>query len=105
MAKRAPVTLALVRPVTPGKHVVVVTGEVADVDEAMGAGVLAAAHVLIDRLYLPQAHASLLAALDGRMAAVTGAVGIVETFSVASALLGADAACKEAEVGLAELRL
>jgi microcompartment protein CcmL/EutN len=106
MVKRAPVVLALVRPVTPGKHVVVVTGEVAEVDEAMQVGAHAAAHTLVDRLYLAQAHPSLLGALHGIAApAEVESVGIVETFSVAATILGADAACKAAEVALVELRL
>lgn len=106
MVKRSPVFLALARPVTPGKHVVIVSGEVADVDEAMGIGVATAAHTLVDRLFLAQAHAAVLRALGGgRRVAGMASLGIVETFSVASALLAADAACKAAEVELAELRL
>src|SRR5438128_12359800 len=65
MVKKAPVTLAFARPVTPGKHVVIVSGEVAEVEEAMGAGLAVAAHALVDRLFLPQAHAALLRALAG----------------------------------------
>jgi microcompartment protein CcmL/EutN len=106
MVKKAPVALAFARPVTPGKHVVIVTGDVAEVDEAMQVGLRLAAHTLVDRLFLPQAHAALLRALaGGRRVAGLAALGIVETFSVASTLLAADAACKASEVELAELRL
>lgn len=105
MVKRAPVELVLARPVSSGKHVCLVTGEVADVGEAMQAGTTAAAHTLIDRLELAQVAPELLAALDGSIVAPSGAVGIFETFSVASALLAADAACKRALTTLSELRL
>ena len=106
MVKRAPVELVFARPVTPGKHVVIVSGDVAEVDEAMQIGTATAAHTLVDHLFLPQAHAAILRALaGGRRATGLAALGIVETFSIASALLGADAACKAAEVELAELRL
>jgi microcompartment protein CcmL/EutN len=106
MVKRAPVVLAMARPVMPGKHVVIVTGDVAEVEEAMEVGTHVAAHTLVDRLMLAQAHPGLLRALGGgRRVAGLSSVGIVETFSVASAILGADAACKVAEVELAELRL
>jgi microcompartment protein CcmL/EutN len=106
MVKKAPVALAFARPVTPGKHVVIVAGEVAEVDEAMAEGARLAAQTLIDRLFLPQAHAALLRALGGgRRASGLSALGIVETFSVAATLAAADAACKAAEVELAELRL
>lgn len=106
MVKKSPVTLAFARPLTPGKHAVIVTGDVAEVDEAMQAGVAMAASTLIDRLFLPQAHAALIRALGGgKRASGLSSLGIVETFSVAAALLSADAACKAAEVELAELRL
>ena len=107
MVKKAPVELVLARPVSSGKHVVLVSGGVADVDEAMAAGVEAAAATLIDRLLLPQAAAPLLAALRRQAPAPRpdDAVGIFETFSIASTVHAADAACKAAEVELAELRL
>src|SRR5678816_768079 len=44
MVKRAPVELVLRRTVSPGKHLTLVTGEVADVEEAMRVGVETAAH-------------------------------------------------------------
>jgi microcompartment protein CcmL/EutN len=106
MVKRAPVELVLVRTVSPGKHLTLVSGEVADVEEAMKDGLEAAAHTLVDRLELAQVAAELLAAL-GRDAQPpgNGALGIFETFSVASSLLAADAACKAATVRLCELHL
>lgn len=105
MVKKAPVELVLARPVSPGKHLTLVTGAVADVDEAMRAGVETAAHTLVDRLELAQVADELLRALKREAAAPRDSVGIIETFSVASALLAADAACKAAQVSLAELRL
>jgi microcompartment protein CcmL/EutN len=105
MVKKAPVQLVLARPVSPGKHLSLVTGAVADVGEAMSCGVDVAAHTLVDRLELAQVADELLRALDRTATAPTGSVGIFETFSVASTLLAADAACKAALVTLAELRL
>lgn len=106
MVKRSPVTLVLARTVSPGKHLVLVSGEVADVDEAMRAGVECAAATLVDRLQLAQVAPQLLDALGRRFSPVgDGALGIVETLSVAAALLAADAACKAAEVVLSELHL
>jgi microcompartment protein CcmL/EutN len=105
MVKKAPVTLVLARPVSPGKHVVLVAGEVADVEEAMAAGVAAAGATLVDRLTLAQVDESLLAALGRAPAEPRDAVGVLETYSVASTLLACDAACKAADVTVAELRL
>jgi microcompartment protein CcmL/EutN len=106
MVKKAPVTLVLARTVSPGKHLTLVTGAVADVGEAMLMGVDTAAHTLVDRLELAQVADELLRALSRKATPrLEGALGIVETFSVASSLLAADAACKAAVVELAELHL
>jgi len=107
MVKRAPVTLVMARPVSPGKFLVLVSGDVGDVDEAMQVGLATAASSLVDQLELAQVAESLLTALAGTPQThdPEHALGIVETFAVAAALLGADAACKSAEVTLPTLRL
>ncbi len=105
MVKRSPVQLLLVRPISPGKHVVLVSGDVAEVDEAMRAGIEAAGTTLVDKLELSQAATLLLGALGGAFTEAREALGIIETNSVASSLQAADAACKAAAVNLAELRL
>jgi microcompartment protein CcmL/EutN len=106
MVKRSPVELVLARPVSPGKHLALVTGGVDEVREAMLAGVEAAAQTLVDRLELALVADQLLAALAQKAAVPDdGALGIIETSSVASSLLAADAACKAAEVRLVELSL
>ncbi len=107
MVKKAPVELVLARAVSSGKFVILVSGEVADVDEAMQAAIATAQATLVDRLLLAQAADSLLAALrrDAPAPGAADAVGIFETFSVASTLHAADAASKAARVEVAELRL
>lgn len=105
MVKKAPVELVMARPVSPGKHIVLVSGEVADVEEAMAIAIDLAAATLVDRLTLAQVADALLFALRRAPTEPSDAVGIFETFSVASTLLACDAACKAAEVSVAELRL
>jgi microcompartment protein CcmL/EutN len=107
MVKKAPVELVLARPVSSGKHVIVVSGAVADVEESMAVAIESAAATLVDRLTLPQAAEPLLAALRQKAPAPLGsdAVGIFETFSISSTVNAADAACKAAEVALVEIRL
>jgi microcompartment protein CcmL/EutN len=107
MVKKAPVELVFARPVSSGKHVILVSGAVADVEESMAAAIESAAATLIDRLTLPQAAAPLLSALRRQAPAPLGsdAVGIFETFSVCSTVNAADAAGKAAQVELVELRL
>lgn len=107
MVKKAPVELVFARPVSSGKFVILVSGAVADVEEAQACAIETAAASLVDRLLLPQAADGVLAALRRHAphAGATDAVGIFETFSVASTIVAADAAAKAAAVEIAELRL
>lgn len=104
--KRAQVTIALAEPTTPGKYLLLFSGEVAEVDESFRAGKERAGATLLDALYLPQADAGLVAAITGKLHAATGeSLGVVETQTVASALLAADAALKKADVALTRIEL
>jgi microcompartment protein CcmL/EutN len=106
LVKRALVKIAFAAPTTPGKYLLLFSGGVAEVEESLAAGVEAAGATVLDTLFLTQAHGSLLAALEGRFTGALGeSVGIVETHTVASALLTADAALKRAEVGLTAMQL
>ena len=101
VVKKAPVVLLNATPVTPGKYLVLFAGEVAEVEEALGAGVAAADAQLLDSLMLPFAHPSLVPAIrGGARGRPSGAVGIVETQTVAAALRSADAALKASAVKL-----
>src|SRR5439155_26105487 len=62
--KRAPAVLLSSRAVSGGKHLVMLEGGVAEVDEAMGAGRLAAADLLLDRVELPAADDQVWPMLD-----------------------------------------
>lgn len=111
MVKRAPVELLRCDPVSPGKFLVLVAGEVASVDEAYREGLAIAGsdEGVLDRLYLPYADEQLPGALRGevRTGGVAGvdALGVVETRTVASTILSADAAVKAAVVRLVEMQL
>ncbi len=111
MVKRAPVELILSGTIQPGYYLVLVTGEVADVVEAVDAGVLIGGEFLRDRLLLPNVHPGVVAALRGERApgaagaGASNALGIVETSTVAAGIVAADAGLKGAEVRLNQLRL
>jgi microcompartment protein CcmL/EutN len=108
MVKRAAVRLVQAHPITPGKFVVVVEGGEEEVAQALGAGCEVASACLVDRLYLPKADPQIAPAMEGGVRVRAGevaALGIVETFSVASAVLAADRSVKAALVRLVQLRL
>ncbi len=104
--KKAPIRLLASRPISPGRYITLFWGDVAEVDEAFREGIETARDTLVDKLFLPGADEQLLDNLTGlAQPAPVDAMGIVETFTVASAILSADAACKAAEVKLLEVRL
>lgn len=108
MVKRAAVALVLNRAASPGKHLSLCTGSVADVEEAMQAGRTQAGALLADELFLPQVDKELIATLcrpSPWLLTDALSIGIFETYSAASTLLGSDAACKVAEITIAMLRL
>lgn len=106
MAKRAPVEVTQARTVCPGKFIVLVSGDEDPVREAMEVGVHYAGIHLADRIVIPHIHPQVLpAVLATQPLPGLQAVGIIETFSVAAAILAADAACKAADISLIEVRL
>jgi len=106
MLKRAPVTLLRAEPVSPGKFLVLVSGDVASVEESFAVGLDVAADRVVDKLLLQQAHEQLWPALRGKAkAADVASLGIVETHSVAATLLGGDAAAKGARIRIITMQL
>jgi microcompartment protein CcmL/EutN len=109
MCKRAPVRLLRADPVSPGKFVILVDGDVAAVDESFRVGTDVAADRLVDKLFLPQPHAALWPALAGEARAAEGAavesLGIVETTTIVATVRAADAAAKAAQVRITEMQL
>ena len=104
MLKAAPVELVLARTICSGKYMVLVKGDVASVEAAVRAG--SAVAETIDTFVIPNVHEAVPPAIAGLTKVdVLDALGIVESFSVASLLEGADAMVKTANVRLVEVRL
>lgn len=114
LRKEAAVRLLGARPVTPGKFVILFTGPVEEVSSALRRGLETGADSLIDSLFIPNLEPTLLALIEatrGAGGAAAGApialdaVGIIETFSVASTIRAADIASKTAVLQLLGLGL
>ncbi|MCC7175087.1 MAG: BMC domain-containing protein [Bryobacterales bacterium] len=106
MLKTADVELLLSRSICSGKYMVLVRGDVAAVESSVAAGAQAGGFSVIDKFVIPNVHESVFPALGGAVKADRlEALGILESFSVASLLEGADAAAKAAHVQLIEIRL
>ncbi len=127
LRKEAAVELLLARTVSPGKFVILFTGTVEDTTSALRRGAETGADSLIDSLLIPNLEPTLLALVrhatgpggtsdagatePGARGAVRtppvrlDAVGVIETFSVASTIRAADVAAKTASLRLLGLQL
>ena len=106
MLKAADVQLLLSRSICSGKYIVLIGGEVSAVGSAVHAGCSTARGMLSDQTEIPRVHPDVFTAI-GRSQPVepTGALGILESFNVATMIEAADAAVKAADVTLMEIRL
>ena len=106
MLKTADVDLILARTICSGKYMVLVRGDVAAVRASVDAGTRTGDFSVIDTFVIPNLDESIFPAISGttKIEALE-ALGIIESFSVASLIEGADAAVKAANVKLIEIRL
>jgi microcompartment protein CcmL/EutN len=106
MVKKAPIASIKAGTVQPGKYLVLIAGQVAEVDESLRAGIEWGGASVIDTVFLPQVHPSVVEAVGGgRVEGVGAALGVIETSDVAATIQAADAGVKGAEVTLREIRL
>lgn len=106
LLKTASVELVSAQTVCAGKFICVVSGDVAAVRESVDAGAKIAAEALIQSIVIPNVHENVIAAINAcSEIGEPGALGILETFSLAAAVIAADACVKAADVRLIEVRL
>lgn len=107
MLKAANVDIVMAQPLCPGKYVVMVAGDVGAVQSAVRSGKsVGGEENVVDEFVLPNPHESLLNALGGCSdVQEIQALGVIESYSVASAVIAADVAAKAAAVRLIEVRL
>ena len=107
MLKAGNVHLILSRSICSGKYMVLIGGATAAVQAAVQAGAEASGGCLIDQTYLPKVHEDVFTALGRTQPPPLegGALGILESFNVATLISAADAAAKAGDVTLMEIRL
>ncbi|RTZ98485.1 MAG: propanediol utilization protein [Deltaproteobacteria bacterium] len=105
MIKAADVDLIMAQPICAGKYMVLVSGDVDSVERAGEVGRETAAEFLVGDFVIPNVHDAVFPALTAttRIQEINS-LGVVETFSVASAIMAADAAVKAAGVDIIEIR-
>jgi microcompartment protein CcmL/EutN len=106
MVKVAPVVLIAAMTICPGKYISLVGGEVSAVDSSVKRGAEVGAEWVVDRLFIPHIHPQVFPAIMGtaKVEAIR-ALGVIETFSVASSIIAGDGAAKAAKIQLTDLRL
>ncbi|MBC9783841.1 BMC domain-containing protein [Heliobacterium chlorum] len=106
MLKSGNVELVVAQPMCPGKYIVLVSGDVGAVQSAVRSGQAVAKESVVNDFVLPNVHPSIFPALSGcSEIKQIRALGVIETYSVASAVVAADTAVKAAGVELIEIRL
>ncbi len=106
MLKTADVEILQAHSVCPGKYLATIAGEISSVKAAIDAAESYNPSMLIDKFILGNPHESVQPAICGTLEIKNkNAIGILETFSAASAVVAADTAAKTALVDLIEVRL
>ena len=104
--KSAGVQLISAHAACPGKFEIILTGAIADVTAAIEHVKGRFDQKLIDSCIMGRIDPAVVAAMFGTQAAPkTGSLGIIETYSAASAIKAADIAVKTAKVEIFELRV
>jgi microcompartment protein CcmL/EutN len=105
MLKTADVDLIMAQPICAGKYMVLVSGDVDSVERSAEVGKEIAGEFLVDDFVIPNVHSSVFPALTATtLIGTIDSLGVIETFSVASAIQAADAAVKAADVDIIEIR-
>ncbi len=104
--KSAGISLVSAHPACPGKFEIVLTGAIADVTAAVDHVTGRFDKAMVDTSVMGRIDERVIAALFGTQGGKReGSLGIIETFSAASAIKAADIAVKTARVEIYDLRV
>ena len=106
MLKTANVEIIVNRTICPGKYMIMLGGDVDAVSSAVEAGRRVGAHTVVDDFVIANVHPTVFPAISGvSHLPDMKALGVVESFSVASIIEAADAAVKAASVKFITIHL
>ena len=104
MLKTSEVKLLDAKPCCPGKYVILICGDVAAVKSSVEAGKQVGGSFVIESTVIPRVHPQVISAISMSTDIInTDALGILEFFSITSAIMAADAAAKAADVQLIDI--
>lgn len=106
MVKTSDVEIVTANSVCPGKYIAIVHGEVSSVETSVKAGLNVAGDFFVDSIVIPNVHPSVFPAIvAGTMPDEVKALGILESYSLSTMVIAADAVLKVADLQAIELRL
>lgn len=106
MVKISDVDIVTAASVCPGKYIAIVSGDVGAVESSVSIGEKMAEEYLVDSIIIPNVHPSVFPAItSSTMPDRIQALGIFESFSLATMIITADAILKSANLDPLELRL
>ena len=106
MVKISDVEIVTASSVCPGKFIAIVHGNVAAVQDSVKIGEKMADEYLVDSIIIPNVSPAVFPAITGcTMPDKIKALGIMESFSLSTMIIAADAILKSAELQPLELRL
>lgn len=106
MVKTSDVEIVTATSVCPGKYISIVHGDVSSVENAVKSGENAAGEYLVDSIVIPNVHPGVFPAIvAAAIPTDIQALGILESYSLSTMVIAADAVLKCAELDPIELRL
>lgn len=106
MVKVSDVEIVTAGTTCPGKYIAIVHGDVAAVETSVSAGERVAGEYWIDSIIIPNVNPQVFPAITGAtMPERIQALGIMESFSLSTMVIAADAILKSADLEPLELRL
>ena len=106
MVKISEVEIVTATTTCPGKYIAIVHGDVAAVEDSVQIGEKVAGEFWVDSMIIPNVNPQVFPAITGAtMPERIQALGIIESFSMSTMVIAADAILKSAELEPLELRL
>ncbi|MEI0532238.1 BMC domain-containing protein [Brachyspira pilosicoli] len=106
IGKTANVNILRAHSICPGKYIVIFSGEVGAVEESKNVGIEMGGPSVINSFVIANIHDSVIQAINGTVGDFPrAAIGVIEYFSIASAVEGADDAVKASDISLVNVRL
>ncbi|MGE3973855.1 MAG: BMC domain-containing protein [Bdellovibrionales bacterium] len=105
IVKKAPVKILEATYMTPGKFFILFNGDEASVDASFQHASELARSKILDSVMIPNIHSDVLPGLYGMLKNdAVYSLGVIETLTMSSSILGADLTAKNADVSLIEIR-